>query len=271
MPRRFVDKTVVITGASTGIGAACARRFAEEGANVVLAARGRAALEAVADEIGPRALAVPTDVAELDACRRLLTRAVERFGAVHVLVNNAGKNVRGHAEGIDAAELASIVDVNLRAPIFLTRLTLPLLRAAGGGAIVNVASLAGYFPFAEEATYSATKFGLRAFTHALADELRGTGITASAVSPGPVDTNFIGGIDDVPDIAFSQPMSTDMEIAALVLDCAADGKVERARPASGALLATLAYLAPSLRRATRPLLEKRGRRNKARFRAAREP
>lgn len=261
MAERFAGKVVVVTGASAGIGAAAARRFVAEGARVVLAARGITELETLAREIGPeRALAVPTDVADASAAAALLDRAVATFGAIHVLVNNAGFNRRGPVEQAPAEDLARIVDVNLRAPIVLTRLALPHLRRAGGGAIVNVASIAGRIPLPEEATYSATKFGLRAFTFALADELEGSGITVSAVSPGPVETRFIlREVEEVPDVVFSQPMSSADEIADLILACAADGRLERAYPASSAYLATLGYLVPQIPRLLRPLLERQGR------------
>ena len=261
MAERFAGKVVVVTGASAGIGAAAARRFAAEGARVVLAARGITELETLAREIGPeRALAVPTDVADASAAAALLARAVATFGAIHVLVNNAGFNRRGPVEQAPAEDLARIVDVNLRAPIVLTRLALPHLRRAGGGAVVNVASIAGRIPLPEEATYSATKFGLRAFTFALADELEGSGITVSAVSPGPVETGFIlREVEEVPDVVFSQPMSSADEIADLILACAADGRLERAYPASSAYLATLGYLVPQIPRLLRPLLERQGR------------
>jgi short-subunit dehydrogenase len=271
MAERFVGRVVVITGASAGIGAAAARRFAAEGARVVLAARGAGELDSLAREIGPdRALAVPTDVSDPTAAAALLDRAVAAFGAIHVLVNNAGFNRRGPVEHSPAEELARIVDVNLRAPVVLTRLAIPHLRRAGGGAIVNVASIAGRIPLPEEATYSATKFGLRAFTFALAEELEGSGITVSAVSPGPVETGFIlKELEDVPDVVFSQPMSTAGEIADLIVKCAADGALERAYPASTAYLATVGYLIPQIPRLLRPLLERRGREAKARYMAGR--
>jgi short-subunit dehydrogenase len=261
MAERFAGKVVVITGASAGIGAAAARRFVAEGARVVLAARGVGELETLARELGAtRAVAVPTDVSDAAAAKALLERAVAAFGAINVLVNNAGYNRRGAVEHAPAEDLARIVDVNLRAPIVLTRLAIPYLRRAGGGAIVNVASIAGRIPLPEEATYSATKFGLRAFTFALAEELQGSGITVSAVSPGPVETGFIlKELEEVPDVVFSQPMSSADDIAKLILECAADGSIERAHPASSAYLATLGYLVPQLPRLLRPLLERQGR------------
>jgi short-subunit dehydrogenase len=268
--RRFIDKTVIITGASAGIGEACARRFAAEGANLVLVARGASALDGLVAQLrrlGP-VTAAPADVTDARAMAAVLERAVAEYGNIHVLVNNAGCNVRGPLEELAADQLARIVDVNLRAPILLSRMVLPYLRRAGSGAIVNVASLAGRVPLPHEATYSATKFGLRAFSTALAEELRGSGITVSAVSPGPVDTGFImEDLDAVPDIVFSQPMSSADEIAGLVLDSAADGRLERMQPRVGGYLATAGYLLPQLARVMRPLLEARGRRAKERYRS----
>jgi short-subunit dehydrogenase len=271
--QRFAGAVAVVTGASAGIGAAAARAFAREGAKVVVAARGAEPLQKVVDEIeaaGGRALAVPTDVSVQAQCEALLRAAADAFGSVDVLVNNAAANRRGAIESYRADELAHVVTVNLTAPIVLSRLALPYLRESRAPAIVNVASLAGRIPLVHEAVYSATKFGLRAFTMALAEELAGTSIRVSVVSPGPVDTGFIGeDLDNVPDLVFSQPMSTAEEIAELILECAADGKLERTRPRLGAYLATVGYVFPSLRRAVLPLMERRGRKAKERFRTRR--
>jgi len=269
--RRFEGKVAVITGASTGIGAAAARMFAAEGAAVALAARSAAPLEKLAAEIGDRggrALALPTDVSQASAGGRLLARTADVFGGIDVLVNNAGTNKRGAIERYSAEELASVVQVNLGAPIMLTRLVLPYLRKRGRGAIVNVASIAGKIPVGHEAVYSATKFGLRAFTFALLEELEGSNITVSAVSPGPVDTGFImENLDDVPDLIFSQPMSTAEDIAKAILDCAADGTLERTVPQITGYLATAGYLVPALRKIMLPMMEKRGKQVKETYRA----
>ncbi|MCO4769770.1 MAG: SDR family oxidoreductase, partial [Deltaproteobacteria bacterium] len=216
---RFAHKTVLITGASLGIGRAAAEQFAAEGANVVLCARRQGPLDEAAAAIGApeRVHTVTCDVADVSALHRLVQATVDRFGALHGVVNNAGAHFRGPAEGRTPEQLAVMVDVNLRAPIALTRIALPHLRAAGSGFVVNVASLAGKVPLDGAATYSATKFGLRAFTYAMAEELRGSGITISAVSPGPVDTGFImDELDEVEDIALSQTICTADDVAAMV-------------------------------------------------------
>jgi len=270
MAERFAGKVAVITGASTGIGAAAARLFAREGAAVVLAARGADALERLASEIGSsggKASAFPADVTDRAACERMLAHAKATFGGVDVLVNNAGANRRGPIGDLTADDLVFVLQVNLIAPIVLTRLALPYLRERGGGAIVNVASIAGMIPVDHEAVYSATKFGLRAFSFALVEELREARITVSAVSPGPVETGFIlEDIEHVPDIVFAQPMSSAEDVARLVLDCAADGARERVIPQLTGILATAGYLFPGLRKFLVPMMEKKGKQAKAEYR-----
>lgn len=265
----FANQTVVITGASLGVGAACARRFHDAGANVVLIARRAEPLEKAAAGL-ERVLTVAADVADAAAMQAALEASRARFGHIDGLVNNAGAHFRGKLELRTPEEVANMVDVNLRAPLVLTRLVLPFLRERGRGFVVNVASLAGKVPLDGAATYSATKFGLRAFTWAMAQELRGSGITVSAVSPGPIDTGFImDDIDVVEDIVFSQAICSADDVAAMVLDCAADGRIEREFPLMGGKLATLGYLMPALRRKLKPMLEKKGQRAKQRIRAER--
>ena len=268
----FGGRSVVITGASAGIGLACAHAFGRAGARLVLVARGQAGLDAAAASLASTTTVttIAADVADVAAHPRIVEAALGAFGAIDVLVNNAGFHPRGPFTSHPAEAFGQMVDINLRAPIMLARRVLDPMLAARRGAIVNVASLAGRVPLPNAAVYSSTKFGLRAFSLALAEELRGTGVTVSVVSPGPVDTGFImDDLEHVPDIVLSQPMSTADEIAALVVASAADGVLERAAPRVSGALTTLGYLSPTLRRVLRPLLERQGRRNKERYRARR--
>jgi len=257
-------KVAIVTGASSGIGLSVARRLVGEGAKVALVARTRARLEEAARDLGgDDAVAFPCDVTDFAALAELPSRVAQRFGGLDILVNNAGLNHRGPIRNHTPAELADIITTNLTAPIFLTRAALPHLRR--GGTIVSVASLAGMVPVPDEAAYSASKAGLRAFTRALAEELGEAGLHACIVSPGPVDTGFFGDLATVPDLVFSQPMSTADEIAAAVMTCIRQGKGEIAVPAASGVLATAGYLFPSLARTLRPMLEKRGAANKRAF------
>jgi short-subunit dehydrogenase len=269
----FENKTVIITGGSAGVGAATARAFAAAGANLMLVARGKKELEAIAAELRDRTRVeiMPMDVSDLRACSDLFKKAHFEFGRIDVLVNNAGYHQRGPVESIEPDDLAAMIDVNLRAPIVLSRLALPYLAEAGAGAIVNVGSLAGRTPVPNSATYSASKSGLRAFSHALAEELRGTAIKVALVSPGPIDTGFImADVDSVSDLTFSQPISTAAEVAAVILDLCSGRQVERSMPALSGFLTTLTYVMPWLGRGMRPALERKGARVKRRIKSERK-
>ncbi len=266
----FKDKTVIITGGSEGVGAATARKFAEYGANLVLVARGKRKLERIAEELRSktRVQIIAMDVSDADACANIYKKAEFEFGHVNVLVNNAGYHERGSVESVSVEDLGAMIDVNLKAPICLCKLAIKYLREADGGAIINVASLAGRTPVPGAATYSATKFGLRAFTFALGEELRGTNIKLAVVSPGPIDTGFImSNIDVVTDITFSQPLSTAEEVAQEILNLVTNNKRERSMPPVSGLLTTIMYLFPWLGRMAMPLLVRRGRGVKRKLKA----
>ncbi|MDH3480842.1 MAG: SDR family NAD(P)-dependent oxidoreductase [Gammaproteobacteria bacterium] len=266
----FKDKTVIITGGSEGVGAATARLFAEAGANLMLVARGKKNLEAVAEALRDKTKVeiFAMDVTDADACIDVFKKSQFEFGRIDILVNNAGYHARGSVEEVDATELARVVDVNLRAPIMLSRIALPYLRESGEGAIINVGSLAGRTPVPGAATYSATKAGLRAFTLALAEELRGSKIKVGLVSPGPVNTAFImSDMNKVSDITFSQPMSTAQEVAQTILDLCGNNITEKAMPPISGILATVSYLMPWVGRQMRPMLERRGQRVKKKLKA----
>jgi|TARA_B110000438_G_C15811176_1_gene649725 short-subunit dehydrogenase len=264
----FNNKTVIITGASAGVGAATARTFANLGANLVLVARGQVALDKITEELASitSVINIAMDINDASANESLLIKAAQAFGTVDVLINNAGFHQRGEVALNQANDLTKMVDINLRAPIQLSCLMLPYLQKAGGGAIVNVGSLAGRTPLQGAATYAATKAGLRAFTYSLADELQNTGIYVGLVSPGPIDTGFImSEIDQVEDIVFSQPMSSAQQVAYAIVSVARGEKTEISLPKISGWLTTVSYLFPKLRRALRPALYRKGRKMKEQY------
>ncbi|MEE9277054.1 MAG: SDR family NAD(P)-dependent oxidoreductase [Dehalococcoidia bacterium] len=179
--------TAILTGASRGIGPYIARALAREGLNLVLAARSPTGLDTVAEEvrgIGVRAIPVPTDVADAQAREALLTAATDEFGAVDVLVNNAGIEKTIDYHRTDPVEIQQVIDVNLVAVMLLTRLVLPGMLQRGRGHVVNMSSLAGKVGAPYEAPYSATKFALVGFTQSLRAEYHGSGVSASVICPG---------------------------------------------------------------------------------------
>jgi short-subunit dehydrogenase len=269
----FSNKTVIITGGSEGVGAATARLFAEAGANLMLVARNKKNLEIIAAELRDktRVEIFAMDVSDAEACVDVFKKAAFEFGQVDVLVNNAGYHKRGLVEDVDAVDLATIIDVNLKAPIMLSRIALPYLREAGGGAIINVGSLAGRAPIPGSAAYAASKAGLRSFTYAFGIELAESNIKLAVVSPGPIDTGFImADLDATSDLAFSQPISTANEVAQAVLDLCGNTVREQAMPRISGFLTTMMYLLPGMSRVVRPILDRKGARVKARLKAERK-
>jgi NAD(P)-dependent dehydrogenase (short-subunit alcohol dehydrogenase family) len=189
------DKVVLLTGASSGIGAATARELARHGAILVLAARRAAETQALAEEItgqGGRALAVVADVSRREDIDRMIEAAIAAFGRVDVLINNAGINVGSTIGGSSDADLERIVDVNLLAPARCVHATLPHMRRQGGGLIVNIGSVAG--EVATSPMYGATKFGLRGFSDGLRRELRRDHIGVVLIAPGFIRTPMTSGL-----------------------------------------------------------------------------
>lgn len=185
----LIDEVAIVTGASSGIGAATARELARRGATVVLAARRADALEAQAQatrRAGGEALAIPTDVADPTQVTLLVDRTVATFGRVDVLVNNAGANWSRPLASSHPDDITGLLEVNLLGAMLLTRAVLAGMLERRHGAIISVGSLSGRV--AMEPLYSATKYGLRGFSLALRRQVAGSGVSASLVSPGKVRT-----------------------------------------------------------------------------------
>jgi short-subunit dehydrogenase len=189
-------RVVVITGASDGIGAEIARQLAaQEGAEValVLAARNAGQLDQVVAECmqhGAQALAVPTDVSAQSQCRQLVAAAVERFGRIDVLINNAGRSAHALFEDVqDLSWYEELMRVNLWGAVWCTHAALPYLKASRGS-IVAVSSLAGLVGVPGRTAYSATKFAMGGFFEALRAELKAAGVSVTLAYPGVVATNI---------------------------------------------------------------------------------
>ncbi|WP_245678065.1 SDR family NAD(P)-dependent oxidoreductase [Nocardia acidivorans] len=192
MDSRFASKVVLITGATSGVGAAVARRIAAEGGAVVLGARGKEAGDRIAEEIrtaGGRALFVPTDVTVEEDVARLTDAAVTEFGRLDGAFNNAGAiNAFGSVQDIDAAGWRADLELNLTAVYYGLRHQVPALAASGGGAILNNASQLGVVGMASVAPYVAAKHGVIGLTRAVALENADQGIRVNAMVSGAVDT-----------------------------------------------------------------------------------
>lgn len=184
-------RVVLITGASAGIGEATARAAAGAGARLVLAARRRERLEALAAQIGGEVLTVETDMRDPVQIRRLVEAALDRFGRVDVLVNNAGQGLHVPIEQITIEDLAAVVELNVYGALLAMQAVIPGMRAAGGGCIVNVSSGTTRMPNLRGAAgYAATKAALNMLSNAARTELADDGIVVSTVYPFVTATEF---------------------------------------------------------------------------------
>jgi short-subunit dehydrogenase len=193
MPNSLKDKVVVITGGSSGIGRATAIEFAHNGARVVIAARRKDKLDEVCREIesqNRQCLAVETDVASEGHLQRLLDSALERFGRVDIWINNAGFGISAYVEQTSEEEMRGIWAVNYHAVFEGTQIALAQMRKQGTGHIMNVSSMATYFPLPLNAAYTATKCAIYGFTESLSMELEGSGIHATTILPSLTQTEF---------------------------------------------------------------------------------
>jgi uncharacterized protein len=187
--------TCLVTGASSGLGAEISRELARRGRSVTLVARHEERLRALAEELAVehdiRVDVVACDVSDADERERLVAELAERELEVEILVNNAGVGSAGRFHGLDASAQLKLVRTNIEAVVALCSAYVPQMVKRGHGAVLNVASLAAFTPIPHQATYSASKAFVLSFTEALSQELRGTGVRATAVCPGPMRTDFL--------------------------------------------------------------------------------
>lgn len=202
MPR-LSGKVAFITGGGTGIGRACAVFFAREGAQVAVSSRRSEPLRSVVGEIensGGQALAVVSDVTKRASVESALSGVMEYFGRVDVVVNNAGAVVVADADHTSDEEWQRVIDVNLTGAFFVSRASLPLLRKAGGGSIINIGSALGLVARTQRAAYCASKFGLTGLTKAMAIDHAHEKIRVNCICPTIVETELgMQSISKLPD------------------------------------------------------------------------
>lgn len=196
---RLEGKTALIAGATGGIGSACARAFAREGARVALMARSEERLARLAAELrarGGEAMAAPADVTQAGEIARAVESVVDRFGPFQVLVNSAGIPLVGTAEQTSDLDWDRVLAVNLTGTFLLSRAALPVMRRAGGGSIVNIGSVYGLVGRRERAAYAASKGAVTLLTQAMALDHAGEGIRINCICPALVETELMHRVFD---------------------------------------------------------------------------
>ena len=215
--RDLTGDVVAITGASAGIGEASARALVAEGANVVVGARRKDRLDAMADQLGAQVAVVEMDVTSPADAKRLVGAAIDRFGKLDALVANAGIGAYGGIMDLTDEQLAAMMETNIAGTVWPIRAAVPVFLDAGAGDIVIVASVAGLRGAGDEAVYAATKFAQVGLAGGLDRELRERGIRVSTLAPGGTATEFAMGAGRTPDMpGLANMMSADDVAAAVV-------------------------------------------------------
>lgn len=239
--------TVLVTGASGGIGEAMARQLARDGAHLLLTARSEDRLESLAAEFrseGARADVLAHDLAQPGAAESLYERITEAGHTVDVLINNAGFGKLGAFAETDAATYEQMITLNVTNLVALTRLVLPGMLHRGTGGVLNVASTAAYQPVPYFAVYGATKAFVRSFSHALSAELDGTGVHVTCLSPGPTTTGFAERAD-VGNLGGGRVVETPEKVARVGLDALLENDRSRISGAINAAAALATRFVPT--------------------------
>ena len=221
-------KTVLITGASRGIGAAAARVFAEAGANVALIARSTADIAYLAQEIGARAIAIPCDVSKYVEVSAAVATTIAAFGQLDVLINNAGVvDPIGHLQDTDPEKWGRAIDINLKGVMYGLHAAIPAMIAQGGGTIINISSGAAHGPVEGWSAYCSSKAGVYMLTRAADLEARDKGMRIMGLSPGTVATQMqreikASGINPISQLDWSVHIPPEWPARTLLWMCSAE-------------------------------------------------
>lgn len=240
-------RSALLTGASSGIGAATARRLAADGWRLLLVARREDRLKALAEEL-PSTSYAAADLTEEDAPRRLAERVEAELGGLDLLVNNAGAGWRAEFGDPDGGyeNVRRTMELNFDAPVRLTEALLPILRRSAPSSIVNVASIAGRVSMPRSGAYSASKFALAGWSEALRAEERGRGVHVGLVLPGFVATEGFPQEDIRARVATRWMVSTPERVAGAIVEAGPGGRPERSVPRPYALVPVLRTALPGL-------------------------
>ncbi len=224
----FSGKTVLVTGASRGIGASTARQFASAGANVVLTARSESAIKELAAEIGQNARAVPCDVSRYDDISNAVQVACDSFGGLDVLIGNAGViEPISHLQSADPDAWGQVIDINLKGVFYGMRAAMPVMTEAGGGTIITISSGAASSALEGWSHYCTSKAGAAMLTRCADKEGRASGLRVMGLSPGTVATEMqheikASGINPVSQLDWSDHIPPDWPARALMWMCTKD-------------------------------------------------
>lgn len=195
MSKSLEGKTALVTGASSGIGRAIARKLSKMGCKLVLAARERKTLELVAHELEGESICVPTDLADRAQVDVLVKEAVKKFGSLDILIENAGIYTSDTFSDMTPEAMQKMIDVNLTSIMVLSHAVLPYMKQQQSGEIMVIGSIAGVADMRDEAVYSATKHAANAFVRSLRRQVAPDGIRVGSILPGTVATELWGDID----------------------------------------------------------------------------
>jgi short-subunit dehydrogenase len=267
------DRVIIVAGGSGGIGSATCRLLAAQGATLVIAGRDKESLARVLQEVrrtSPQSMSVTGDFCSLHAWNELVEAVEKKFQRIDVLVNCIGVIVPGTLETVSEEDIQRVVSTNIISVINAIKAVLPVMRRQGNGQIINVGSIGGILPMPFETLYSATKFAARGLSLSLSEELRGTGVTVSLISPGPVKTKMLDleATDDFSTITFVEKALHPDRVAEAILRVIRRPKREVTLPRMTTKVAKVLSLSSTLYGFCFPLLSFFGRYRLKRYRRA---